>query len=238
MTAEERLLKTAEAELAVYGSVVSPDASAVYEARAAERASPAAAGESQAMPGAAVLHAPAADQLASHASRQAALPREPKPGGGDHRHLARSPTGATYRHIDMVIMLLEARSAFAVPMKQYSSRQKDDLRAGDGAKFVIVRTEVLNDASISICLTCSRPIQTYVYDDRRRRFDSIGSLYQIAGNPECSDHLQPGFTSQMTWVYRVPLHSGIVAFEFEDVSDFTRDPVVPPTRIPLVVAEP
>jgi hypothetical protein len=232
MTSAERLLKTAEAELAVYGAVVSPDASAAYEARAAQRTTAEAPGEALAPRGASVPRPPD-DRPESYPVRQDALQGQATPSDGDHGHLTDSPVGVTFRHIDMVITLLEAGSTFAIPMKQYGRRQAEDLPAGDGAKFVTVRAEVLNDAARSICLTCSRPIQTYVFDDRGRRFDSIGRLYQIAGNPDCDDHLQPGFTSQMTWVYRVPINAGIVAFEFEDVSDFTRNPTVPPTRIPL-----
>lgn len=219
MTIEERLLKTAEAELAVYGAIISPDASSAYEARAAQRATAEAAPE-------------------SHPVHQEAVQRQAEPGDRDHRRLTGSPVGVAFRHIDMVITLLEAGSAFAIPKKQYGRQQREDLLAGDGAKFVAVRTEVLNDAAWSIDLTCSRPIQTYVFDDRGRRFDSIRSLYQIAGNPECNENLQPGFSSSMTWVYRVPLQASVVAFEFEDVSDFTRDPTVPPTRIPLVIPDP
>jgi hypothetical protein len=37
----------------------------------------------------------------------------------------------------------------------------------------------------------------------------------------------------MIWVDRVPLQASIVAFEFEDISDFARDRTVPPTRISL-----
>ncbi len=237
MTAEERLLKTAEAELAVYGTIISPDASSAYEARTAQRATAEAPDEALAPRGTA-LRRPADDQPASHPVRQSASPGQAEPGDEDHEQLTGPPVGMAFRHIDMVITVLEARSTFTIPKKQYGRRQPEDLLAGDGAKFVAVRTEVLNDAARSICLTCSRPIQTYVFDDRRRRFDSIGRLYQIAGNPECGDYLQPGFTSQMTWVYRVPLQASAVAFEFEDVSDFTRDPTVAPTRIPLVIADP
>ncbi len=237
MTPEERLLKTAEAELAVYGKIVSPDASSAYEARAATQETAEAAGQTPALPRSSVPRASAADRPESLTSRWAALQRQAKKGGGNHSQLPGSPIGATYRHIDMEITLLDARSAVAVPKKQYGRRQAEDLLAGDGAKFVTVRTEVLNDAARSIDLTCSRPIQTYVFDDCGRRFDSVARLYQIAGNPECNENLQPGFTSPMTWVYRVPVHASIIAFEFEDVSDFTRDNTVPPTRIPLLIAD-
>jgi hypothetical protein len=217
--------------------IVSPDASSEYEVRAAQRVT----GEAQVrvpVSPAASAQRPPADPAGSNARRQAPLERQAKASDADRGQLTGSPIGPTYRHIDMALTLLEARSSFTVPMKQYRSQQNKDLRAEDGAKLVTIRTEVLNDARESIDLTCSRPIQTYLFDDRGRRFDSVGKLYQIAGNPECNEQLQPGFTSQMTWVYRVPLHASIVAFEFEDVSDFTRDRTVTPTRIPLVIADP
>ena len=37
----------------------------------------------------------------------------------------------------------------------------------------------------------------------------------------------------MTWVYHVPVDAQMTAFEFEDITDFSRDRTVPPTRIPL-----
>jgi len=58
-------------------------------------------------------------------------------------------------------------------------------------------------------------------------------LHRIAGNPHCGENLQPGFSCQMTWVYHVPVDAQMTAFEFEDITDFSRDRTVPPTRIPL-----
>ncbi len=277
MTREERLLRTAETELAVYGEIISPEAKAAHDAEAAKR--PAADALSQRSAASMNLLSPqtpspdrpardlaadtsrppveslsangrnangklplrndlmvAAVQEQSHAGRDVAMPPPRRPAGKDDLHPSRSPTGVKYRHIGIEITLLEVRSSGTVPVKQHRARRRDDLLAGEGAEFVVVRTQVLNDGMKSICLTCARPIQTYVFDDRGRRFDSVGGLYQIAGNPDCSDYLQPGLTSEMTWAYRVPAHTNVVSFEFEDISDHNRVRTIRPARISLAGA--
>lgn len=227
MTREERLLKTADAEFALYGEVVSPDAKSAHDARAAREAP--AIGERQ----------------TSRPGRSSPLPRPAATGRSRHESARQaddsptaSPIGANYRHIDMEVAILAASRCPTVPLKTYGLREQEHLEPGAGTAFVVVRTEVFNGAAKSICLTCARPIETHVLDDRGRRFDSVGRLNLLAGNPECSDKLQPGFTSQMIWAYRVPLDLEIVAFEFEDISDFSRDRAVKPTCIPLVIPEP
>lgn len=60
MTPEERLLKTGEAELAVYGAIVSPDARSAYQAHAARTAVAEGSGEALGRSGTSVLRAPAA----------------------------------------------------------------------------------------------------------------------------------------------------------------------------------
>ena len=91
--------------------------------------------------------------------------------------------------------------------------------AGDGAKFVIVETHVINDAKTSLDLTCSLPVNSRLVDDRERQFDTIDDLYKLKGNPECNDQLQPGFESDMTWVYRVPDSANIVGWAFQDLTE-------------------
>ena len=98
-------------------------------------------------------------------------------------------------------------------------------KAGEGAKFVVVDTHVTNNAKTSLDLTCSLPVQTAVADDQQRNFDAIDDLYKLRGNPECNNQLQPGFESDMTWVYRVPVTAKIVRWGFQDFTDVS----VPPT---------
>ena len=96
--------------------------------------------------------------------------------------------------------------------------------AGDGAKFVVVQTHVVNNAKKSLDLTCSLPVSTKLVDDKERQFDPIGDLYKIKGNPECNDQLQPGFESDMTLIYRVPTTANVVGWAFQDFTEFASAP--------------
>ena len=105
--------------------------------------------------------------------------------------------------------------------------------AGDGARFVIVETHVVNNAKTSLDLTCSLPINTKLVDDKERQFDPIDSLYKLKGNPECNDQLQPGFESDMTRVYRVPTAANVVGWAFQDFTEFAAGPAAEWTVVRL-----
>ena len=51
--------------------------------------------------------------------------------------------------------------------------------AGDGAKFVVVQTHVVNNAKTGLDLTCSLPVSTKLVDDEERQFDPIDDLYKL-----------------------------------------------------------
>jgi hypothetical protein len=108
--------------------------------------------------------------------------------------------------------------------------------AGSGASYVIVNTHVLNKAKKSMDLTCSLPIRAVLIDDQNRNFDSIQELYKIKGNPECNEALQPGFTADMTWVYRVPTETHVLGWAFEDTTDLStighNEPTVVHIQVP------
>lgn len=94
-------------------------------------------------------------------------------------------------------------------------------RGGDqppraGAKIVRVDTTVDNVGTESIDLTCSYPIANKLWDAQKRQFDSVDKLYDIPGNPECNDSIQPGFSSPMTYMYEVPQDAVIEFFGFAD----------------------
>ncbi|MTE20180.1 DUF4352 domain-containing protein [Streptomyces sp. TRM43335] len=95
-------------------------------------------------------------------------------------------------------------------------------KAGAGAKYVILETVVFNDTKASMDLTCGLPIVNNLLDEEDRRYDSIDDLYEVAGNPECNDQLQPGFKEEMLFVYRVPKDAKVMAWEFSEY-DLTSD---------------
>lgn len=87
-----------------------------------------------------------------------------------------------------------------------------------GGKFVVVQTHIVNNAQESMDLTCSLPVATLVEDDRSRRFDPIDDLSGLPGNPACNHQLQPGFSTEMTWVYMVPADATVYAWGFSDAT--------------------
>ncbi|MEU1091389.1 hypothetical protein ACFYPN_18065 [Streptomyces sp. NPDC005576] len=89
-------------------------------------------------------------------------------------------------------------------------------KAGGDAKYVILETVVFNDSKASMDLTCSLPIANGLLDEQERRYDTIDDLYDVAGNPECNEQLQPGFKDEMQFVYRVPKDAKIIAWEFSE----------------------
>lgn len=90
-----------------------------------------------------------------------------------------------------------------------------------GGRFIAVTAHVVNNATVSLDLTCSLPINTKLVDSQQRNFDAIDDLYKIKGNPECNEQLQPGFEADMTWVYLVPQTASVVGWGFQDTTDFS-----------------
>lgn len=190
----------------------------------------------------------AAESLESELVKDSAGPQKPRSSAPENSPKASATDstatgdsiGRTFRHLGIAITLLDAAWSFIIYLNnsRFGSGMEyephEQVAAGDGAKFVTVTTRVLNDGKESIDLTCGRPVATYLIDERERRFDPIGELNKIPGNPECNYHLQPGFAADMTWIYRVPLEACISAFEFEDATDLLRDRTIRPTRITLL----
>jgi hypothetical protein len=88
-----------------------------------------------------------------------------------------------------------------------------------GGKFVVVETHIVNNAMVGMDLTCSYPIRNVLVDTRDRQFDSIDSLHELRGNPECNYQLQPGFESDMIYVYLVPADAQIKGWAFSDATE-------------------
>jgi hypothetical protein len=94
-----------------------------------------------------------------------------------------------------------------------------DTPAGPGAKYVIIKTHIVNNAKTSLDLTCGYPIKTVLVDEQQRNFDPIQDLYKVEGNPECNSQLQPGFDSDMTYPYRVPESTHVRGWAFVDETE-------------------
>lgn len=89
-------------------------------------------------------------------------------------------------------------------------------------RYVRIDVHVVNDAKESLDLTCGLPISTKLVDSKDRNFDPIDDLYKLKGNPECNKQLQPGFESDMSYVYEVPTSASIVSWAFQDSTDLSR----------------
>jgi hypothetical protein len=158
--------------------------------------------------------------------------------------VAQAGIGSTFRQLGIVLTVIDIQCSFSVRLNNSryrtgSGRETyEDVAAEDGAKFVSVKMRVLNDSKKGLDLTCGYPIKNYLIDNRAREFTSIGKLYRVQGNPGCNEKLQPGFATDMTYIYRVPLDADVSAFMFEDATDFNRDRTIGPTRIPLPVPAP
>jgi hypothetical protein len=77
-------------------------------------------------------------------------------------------------------------------------------KAPQGGHYVYVETDVLNESAEGIDLTCSDPLEVKLAGAEGRRYDPVEELWEVPGNPECNEQLQPGFSHRMTWVFLVP----------------------------------
>lgn len=130
-----------------------------------------------------------------------------------------SGVGKSFTSDGAVVKILSARAARTIDLDPNQSDSGSSLRPRKGAKFVVIRTRATNNTKESMDLTCSLPISEQLVDDAGRKFDAIEDLYEIKGNPECNESLQPGFADEMTWAYEVPTGATITSWIFVDMSD-------------------
>lgn len=93
------------------------------------------------------------------------------------------------------------------------------LPAEEGAKWFIMETTVSNEGRASMDLTCSWPIDVVSVDAEDREFDTISALYQYESNPACNDNLQPGFSTEMAYVFSVPVDAEMIGVAFRDTAE-------------------
>lgn len=83
-------------------------------------------------------------------------------------------------------------------------RREGEIRAKEGAKFIVARIKFQNDGKTSVDIHCSFDLGSSLFDKDGRKFDHIKALYNIEGNTECNDHIQPGFGSHETIAFELP----------------------------------
>lgn len=132
--------------------------------------------------------------------------------------------GDTQTHGGATVTLIDAEASRTLERNTSGHREGSGyetfevVEADQGGRFVIATTEVQNDGSSSMDLTCSLPIMAKVVDAQGREFDTVKSLYELRGNPECNDQLQPGFSSEMTYAFLVPEGADIRGIYFQDLN--------------------
>jgi hypothetical protein len=130
-------------------------------------------------------------------------------------------------HKGVQITIHSASLAESVSMNQTTYRagtpyaKYTPLAPKAGAKFVSVKATVTNNAKSGMDLTCGYPIKIVVVNSKDQEYTPIEKLYNLQGNPECNDQLQPGFSAEMEWAFEVPANSEILGAAFWDVTDFS-----------------
>jgi len=94
-----------------------------------------------------------------------------------------------------------------------------DVKPDDGGKFLVVETSIKNTGKKSMDLTCGYPLDIKAGDTEDRAYDTIDSLYEYKGNPECNAQLQPGFKDKMTYVFMAPKDAELTGFVFRDTNN-------------------
>lgn len=92
---------------------------------------------------------------------------------------------------------------YAEGVKRGSSPD-ETVKARAGGKFVIVSTKVKNETTQAIDLTCGFGAQAELGDADERHYEPIDNKYRVKNTPDCNEHLNPGFSTPMTWVFEVP----------------------------------
>lgn len=141
---------------------------------------------------------------------------------------AAAATGSIGRSMTNLGVTLTVTSAGPVPSIEMN---ESNYRAGSpnatfttktapaGAEYYAVTVHITNNAQESMDLTCGYPIRNKLVNSRQQNYDPIDDLYKLQGNPGCNDNLQPGFESDMTYVYEVPAGSAILGWGFADATN-------------------
>jgi hypothetical protein len=88
--------------------------------------------------------------------------------------------------------------------------------ADDGGKYVLVRTTVNNIGKAPLDLTCGWPIDIVLVDEDERQYEPSDSLYEVEGNPGCSDNTAPGFAKDITYPFMIPADASPYVLAFAD----------------------
>jgi hypothetical protein len=104
------------------------------------------------------------------------------------------------------VVVKKVRESATVTIDDFETTKT--LKAGAGAKYVIVETTVYNDGTQSFDPVCGGGISQGLIDAEGRTFDVIEDVYLVKENVKakaCSgEEVQPGFKRDALFVYKLP----------------------------------
>lgn len=111
-----------------------------------------------------------------------------------------SDLGKTAKDGGLIFTLEKWQESLVIPRKTGK-----EIRAKDGAKFVLVRIKFKNERKSSVDIHCSFDLGSAIFDKDGRQFDEISGLSIIEGNTDCGYHIQPGFETRETIAFEMPI---------------------------------
>ncbi|MEU7294921.1 DUF4352 domain-containing protein [Streptomyces exfoliatus] len=123
------------------------------------------------------------------------------------------------------VVVKRVRESATVTISDFETTKT--LKAGEGAKYVIVETTVYNDGTESFDPACGMGISRGLVDTEGRNFDTIENQYQVKGNEKtCSgEEVQPGFKRDALFVYKVPTKARPAQWTFSGSGGSVEDDV-------------
>ncbi|UYQ65614.1 DUF4352 domain-containing protein [Streptomyces peucetius] len=103
------------------------------------------------------------------------------------------------------VVVKKVRESATVTIDDFETTKT--LKAGAGAKYVIVETTVYNDGTKSFDPVCGGGISQGLIDAKGRTFDVIEDVYLVEENAKakaCGEEVQPGFKRDAFFVYKLP----------------------------------
>lgn len=164
---------------------------------------------------------PYQDRTFTHAicatsSTRAGRPVSEEPPAGSQAAHPRPRVAPSLRPSSAVITIKDFRKADTIEVNTTTYQSGSGFetwtqqKTQSGGTFVVLDTRVKDNATESLDLTCSFPIDIKVFNAEFQEYEPVQNLYEMRGNPECNAQLQPGFASEITYAVMVHKQSKII----------------------------
>ncbi|MER5551328.1 hypothetical protein ABT001_06545 [Streptomyces sp. NPDC002793] len=123
----------------------------------------------------------------------------------------------------VTVVVKEVRESETAAIDKYGEART--LKAGAGAKYVVVETIVYNDGADSFDPVCGGGISQGLIDTDGRTFDAIADQHLFKGNDEActGEETQPGFKQDAVFVYKLPAQTSPAQWTFSGTRGATED---------------